>query len=421
MLTNQAFEAIIDFLSNTESADITSENYIPWDDAALLFLALSEPYFKELRGNLLNLNREDASLYLCEAIESLSRFSNLILPANDEIDALLALQEKHKTLGLVIEQAYSEALKEAFTVVCREELPKEFTEAIRSGTVNTEFTEFKVDLGTEFFRGEELALRRDFRIELHRRFSNGSFNPDTMPEDGWAWIYAEQVSFFLESIWLRVIELYERRCGTAPEALHWHSYSQWVKQHSQETEQLAASEAILIALLTYGDDKPIEAILIELAYDADESVLASNTTFNAGKTDYSAPIDTADAPATTEPPQSGSLHLDTPAPTVAALSPTDRILGAGFTLEDADQLAYAVGVTNEAGNYKLGPRKLGAVVGFCLALQQANKLTGAISTLTAVLAPRWGVIVATRKTTTSIAQHYFNLTNKALARPKKTD
>lgn len=108
------------------------------------------------------------------------------------------------------------------------------------------------------------------------------------------------------------------------------------------------------------------------------------------------------------PPSKAVLR---PAP---ILSPADRILGVGFTLEEADRLAHAVGLTNEEGHYCLGPRKLGALVGFTLALQQAGKLTGAIPDLTAVLAPRWGVQVATRKTTTTVAQHYFNLTNKAL-------
>lgn len=120
-------------------------------------------------------------------------------------------------------------------------------------------------------------------------------------------------------------------------------------------------------------------------------------------------------------PAPAPQRLKAPAPTVTALSEADRILGASFTLEDADQLARAVGIIDEAGIYVLGPRKLGAVVGFCLALQQAKKLVGAIPSLTAVLAPRWSTQVITRKTGTGVAEKYFKLTNKALARPKETD
>lgn len=103
------------------------------------------------------------------------------------------------------------------------------------------------------------------------------------------------------------------------------------------------------------------------------------------------------------------------------LSSADLILTPGFTLDDADRLASALKLIDAGGNYCLGPRKLGAVVGFALALQQAGKLTGAIPALTAVLALRWGVQIATRKTGTGIAEKYFKLTNKALALPKKTD
>lgn len=110
-----------------------------------------------------------------------------------------------------------------------------------------------------------------------------------------------------------------------------------------------------------------------------------------------------------------------PSPELGALSPADKILAPGFTLEDADRLARAVGLTDETGKYCLGSRKLGAVVGFALALQQSGKLMGAIPALTAVLGPRWGVRVATRKTATGVADKYFKLTRKALARPKTTD
>lgn len=103
------------------------------------------------------------------------------------------------------------------------------------------------------------------------------------------------------------------------------------------------------------------------------------------------------------------------------LSPAELILAPGFTLDEADRLAYAVGLTDGAGTYCLGARKLGAVVGFALALQRAGKLTGKIPDLTAVLAPRWGVHVATRKTGTGVAGKYLKLTNKALTLPTKTD
>ena len=105
----------------------------------------------------------------------------------------------------------------------------------------------------------------------------------------------------------------------------------------------------------------------------------------------------------------------------ALLSSSDLILGTGFTLNDADLLARAVKLIDDDGKYCLGRRKLGAVVGFALALQQAGKLTGAIPALTAVLGPRWGVNVATRKTTTGVAQKYFKLMSKVLDRPKKTE
>lgn len=115
--------------------------------------------------------------------------------------------------------------------------------------------------------------------------------------------------------------------------------------------------------------------------------------------------------------------LDTPVPSAPPplLNSAVLILGGGFTLEEADRLALALELIDAEGNYCLGPRKLGAVVGFALALQQAGKLTGTIPALTAVLAPRWGVQVATRKTSTGIAKKYFKLTNTALALPKKTD
>lgn len=103
------------------------------------------------------------------------------------------------------------------------------------------------------------------------------------------------------------------------------------------------------------------------------------------------------------------------------LNPADRILGAGFTLDEVDRLAHTVGLTDEAGHYCLGPRKWGAVVGFCKALKQAGKLDGALAKLIAVIGPRFGIEVRTRKSSTSIAQRYFAMTSKALTRLKKTD
>jgi len=120
-------------------------------------------------------------------------------------------------------------------------------------------------------------------------------------------------------------------------------------------------------------------------------------------------------------------NADTPpfnstlAPISTKSRPKDHILGPGFTLDDVDRLAHAVGLTNEAGHYHLGPRKLGAVLGFCLALQQAGKLKGALPALTAVIGPRFSTIIRTRKTSTDIAQHYFNLTSEELTRLKKTN
>ncbi len=124
------------------------------------------------------------------------------------------------------------------------------------------------------------------------------------------------------------------------------------------------------------------------------------------------------APELAAPPAAPNLTAGAFAP---ALSPADRILVGSFTLAEADRLATAVGLLDDAGRYCLGPRKLGAVVGFAVALQQGGKLTGAIPDLTAVLAPRWGVEIATRKTATGVAQHYFSLTSRMLARPKTID
>ena len=101
------------------------------------------------------------------------------------------------------------------------------------------------------------------------------------------------------------------------------------------------------------------------------------------------------------------------APAVA-LTPAERACVAPFTLDEAAALAHRIGLTDASGTYCLDPRKLGAVVGFCQALQHAGKLRGAVGDLTAVVGPRLGVEVKTRKTTTGIAKQYYALTEKAL-------
>ena len=103
------------------------------------------------------------------------------------------------------------------------------------------------------------------------------------------------------------------------------------------------------------------------------------------------------------------------------ISPAESILTNDFTYEEADQLAQAIKLTDENDRYRLGERKLGAVVGFCLALKHAKKLTGTIPEMTDVLGKRYGVVVKTRKKTTDIAEQYYRLTEKELKRPKTTD
>jgi hypothetical protein len=107
--------------------------------------------------------------------------------------------------------------------------------------------------------------------------------------------------------------------------------------------------------------------------------------------------------------------------TLASLTPADRILVAPFTLDEATHLAAQIGITDECGRYCLDTRKRGAVVGFCLALQHAKKLTGTIPDLTAFIGHHFGVKIKTRKTGTGVAVKYYELTNKALARLKKMD
>jgi hypothetical protein len=96
------------------------------------------------------------------------------------------------------------------------------------------------------------------------------------------------------------------------------------------------------------------------------------------------------------------------------LSPSERILGPGFTLDEADKLAFHIELIDENRRYCLGERKLGAIVGFCKALKEHDKLIGTIPKLTAIIGPRYGVNIQTRKSNTDIAQEYFRLTTKAL-------
>lgn len=104
------------------------------------------------------------------------------------------------------------------------------------------------------------------------------------------------------------------------------------------------------------------------------------------------------------------------AATQDGLSASDRILGPAFTLAEADALALQVGLVDEAGRFHpaLGERKLGAIVGFCLALQRQGKLVGTIPELTDVIGPRYGVVIHTRKTSTDIAQRFLLLTERAI-------
>jgi hypothetical protein len=120
------------------------------------------------------------------------------------------------------------------------------------------------------------------------------------------------------------------------------------------------------------------------------------------------------APASVDGPQGTQA-------TESQLSPADLILGAKFTLEEADKLAKRIKLIDEQGRYHLGPRKLGAIVGFCSALKEHNRLVGNIPELTAVMAPRYGVEIRTRKSTSKISKHYFDRTEKAIFNLNPTD
>lgn len=90
------------------------------------------------------------------------------------------------------------------------------------------------------------------------------------------------------------------------------------------------------------------------------------------------------------------------------------ILSSDFTLDELDKLARYVNLVDEGGAYRLGERKLGAIVGFCQALKESRKLIGTIPELTAVIGPRYGVEVRTRKTTSDVAGDYYHKTKAAL-------
>lgn len=102
------------------------------------------------------------------------------------------------------------------------------------------------------------------------------------------------------------------------------------------------------------------------------------------------------------------------------ISLAESILAKDFTFEEADQLAQAIKLTDENGRYHLGGRKLGAVVGFCLALKNGGKLSGTIPEMTEVIGKRFGVVLKTRKATSSVATHYYQLTERELKRRKTT-
>ena len=99
----------------------------------------------------------------------------------------------------------------------------------------------------------------------------------------------------------------------------------------------------------------------------------------------------------------------------------DRIITGGVTLDKADQLARVIGLVGEDDKFKLGERKLGAVVGFCQALKLPNKLTSNknlkvnLDDLIGFFGERYGVQIKTRKTGTDVALQYRRLTEKALA------
>lgn len=112
-----------------------------------------------------------------------------------------------------------------------------------------------------------------------------------------------------------------------------------------------------------------------------------------------------------------SLNINT---NQSRLSPAERILGEGFSLEEADMLAWQVELVDEQGRYQLGPRKLSAIVGFCQALKESNRLVGTIPEITMVIGPRYGVDIRTRKSTSSTAKEYYTRTKTALRNLKTT-
>lgn len=252
--------------------------------------------------------------------------------------------------------------------------------------------------GPQLFRKENFVLHHTVRLALEGR-ATGAFSPLDAGQLG-------ELIAEIEHFWRCLKEFGEAEA--APPAA--------TNPPQTDNAAPAASKAELKYI------KPFYTQFLEIIGEAAASV--EKEANELGYTIIAPETESTPAPQPLDTPAPSSPRPELPEkPTAppALLSSADLILGPGFTLDDADQLARTVGLTDDAGNYCLGPRKLGAVVGFALALQRDGKLTGAIPDLTAVLAPRWGVQVATRKTGTGVAEKYFKLTNKALARPKKTD
>ncbi|SFQ50494.1 hypothetical protein [Hymenobacter arizonensis] len=99
---------------------------------------------------------------------------------------------------------------------------------------------------------------------------------------------------------------------------------------------------------------------------------------------------------------------------ITALSPLEQVLGEGFTVENLNVLARAVGLTDAAGKFCAGDK--GAFAGFCRALQDKTipKAAGGLEAVVSVVALHFGVVTKVRKTSTDIAEHFYTLTNRAL-------
>jgi hypothetical protein len=116
---------------------------------------------------------------------------------------------------------------------------------------------------------------------------------------------------------------------------------------------------------------------------------------------------------------SGGVSILAASSTSTVLKSIDDILAPGFTLDKLDRLAHRVKLVNEEGVYHLGPRKLGAIVGFCSALKEDEKLYGTIPQLTAIIGPHFGAAVSTRDKGTDIAKQFYKVTGKALRDEKR--